>query len=458
MNKLKNKYPNADIFIISSLLLLVFWMFCTKMIIKMDDGHFMGILANNNFSLAEWLRLRYETLSGRTVAEAMMMTFLNAPHILWKLFGFALFEYIIYFIYKISLAFNKQAENRHLAVMSCCSVFLIFIGVLNAGAFWFAGSFTFLVPCTFMLITISPAVFDFLGIDYHFIHKIIAVPCAVVASSQEQASVCTCSFLVCLFIFSAFKKKLHITSFTPFIPAVAGTVYLLTSPGVANRGTQQASDSFEAFTQFGLTQKLLLGFTNYCSYTFFISIIITLLFTILLCAVLFEFYKDNKRIKKLTYIIFAAVVFAALIYNIIHRAAAKSSVDANIQKAFTNNEINIWVYLTAAVCGLVIVLWAVAVFLILKKNFSAGITVGLLCCAAIGCGLMMGFSSSIFASGKRVFFYSELLMIIACTVLYSNLRPSKFSKIILRVSSAAALIFYVFDVFNMCFIEIPIMN
>lgn len=455
MNKFKNKYPNADIFLLFSVLLFLFWLFCTKLIVKMDDGHFMGILANEDFSLAEWLKNRYETVSGRTMGEALMMTFLKSDIVLWKIFGFLLFEYIIYFLYKLS---PEAAEPRKNALISCSAVFLVFIGVLNAGAFWFAGSFTFLVPCTFMLIAVTPALFDVLEVKYHPVQRIIAVPCAVVAASQEQAAVCTCAILICVFIYALIKKKLHITSYLPFPVAVGATIYLLTAPGVTNRGLQQAADSFKEYADFGIIKKLILGFSNYSSYTFFFSVIVTVLFTVLLSAVVCELYENNKNIKKLCVASTASVVFVVSVYNLIHFLIAKQSVDTYMKKAFMNNDLGAGVYITTVLAALIVTLWGVMTILLMKKNQSAGFVTGLFGCASLGCGLIMGFSSSIYASGKRVFFFSEIFMIAACVLLFSKLKPSKFSDVFLRIWVSLSLIFYALDVINFLFMEIPIMN
>ncbi len=454
MNKLKNRYPNADIFLFFSVIFLVFWLFCTKLIVKMDDGHFMGILANENFTLGEWLKNRYETVSGRTTGEALMMTFLKSDIILWKLFGFALFEYIIYFLCKLS---SKTENTRNAVLISCSAVFIVFAGVLNAGAFWFAGSFTFLVPCTFMLITVTPALFDVLEIEYHPVQKIIAVPCAAVAASQEQAAVCTCAILICIFIYSLIKKKLYITSYFSFPVAAAAAVYLLTAPGVANRGLQQAEDSFKAYAGFGLIKKLLLGFSNYGSYTFFFSVIVTVLFTALLSKAVCELY-ESKNIKRLCTVTTATVVFTVSVYNLIHFLIAGQSVDSYMKQAFTENTLNAGVYITIALTALIIGLWGTLIILLIKKNSSVGFITGLFGCAALGCGLIMGFSSSIYASGKRVFFFSEIFMIAACVLLFSKLKPSKFSDVFLRIWVSVSLIFYGLDVINFLFMEIPIMN
>lgn len=458
MNRIKNKYPNSDIFVFSAVLLLTFWLICTKLIVKMDDGHFMGILANDDFSLREWLKLRYETVSGRTVAEATMMTFLNKSPLLWKLFGFALFEYIIYFIYKIALCFDKHNNSRKIATVSCCSVFLIFIGVLNAGAFWFAGSFTFLIPCTFMLITVTPALFDFLDLRYSRWQKAVAFFCSVLAASQEQSAVCTCALLICLFIFSAAKKKLNISSYLPVLPASAATFYLLASPGAANRGIQQAASSFEAFSDFGIAEKLLLGFSTYFSYTFFFSVFVTLLFSFLLSAVTYTLYKSDKKLSAFARLSPVCVALVSVFYNLLHFVINGKSVDSMLKEAFINNELNAWVYSTVGLCGAVILLWAFMLILILKKNNLTGLTVGLLCCAALGCGIMIGFSSSVYASGKRVFFFTEIFMVFACIILFSNLTPGKLSRLFFCIITASAVIFYMIDFINLLFLEIPIMN
>lgn len=458
MKALKNKYPNINIFLCLSALMLAFWIFCTKLIIKMDDGHFMGILANEGFSLTEWLKLRYETLSGRTTGEALMMTLLKANPILWKLFGFALCEYTVYFIYKISLSFGSNQLSKELSVLSGCSVFLIFVGVLNAGLFWFAGSFTFFVPCAFMFITLTPAIFDVLGISCSPVIRALAFPCAVLAASQEQAAVCTCAMLLILCVISVIIKKFRVTAFLPALISLAAMIYLLSSPGAKNRGLIQAEESFEAFLSFGIFKKLLLGFTNYCSYTFYISYFTAAMFTALLCTAVYGLYKDNKKAKRLVFIPPAYLIFVTAIYNGLHFVFAKESIDANIKHSFTDNEINLWIYLTAIVCGIMILFWAAMIILLLKKNPAAGIATGIICCAAAGCGLMIGFSSSVFASGKRVFFYSEILMIIACIILFACIKQAKASKVFFRILVAAAGVFYIFNAVNLMFIELPVMN
>ena len=73
--------------------------FCTvftRLILKTDDGHFLGILHRNGFTVTSWLHERYTTVSGRIVGEWLMINFLRLPLIFWKLFIAALIIYIMY--------------------------------------------------------------------------------------------------------------------------------------------------------------------------------------------------------------------------------------------------------------------------------------------------------------------------------------------------------------------------
>ena len=79
--------------------------FCTvftRLILKTDDGHFLGILHRNGFTVTSWLHERYTTVSGRIVGEWLMINFLRLPLIFCKLFIAALIIYIMYFLCRLS--------------------------------------------------------------------------------------------------------------------------------------------------------------------------------------------------------------------------------------------------------------------------------------------------------------------------------------------------------------------
>ena len=65
----------------------LFYLIFTKIILKSDDGHFIGIINDEGFNTFEWLRMRYETISGRTFCELLTVFFLSKHIILWKIFS-----------------------------------------------------------------------------------------------------------------------------------------------------------------------------------------------------------------------------------------------------------------------------------------------------------------------------------------------------------------------------------
>lgn len=98
--------------------------FCTvftRLILKTDDGHFLGILHRNGFTVTSWLHERYTTVSGRIVGEWLMINFLRLPLIFWKLFIAALIIYIMYFLCRLSdFSAKRQAQNRDISLPAQC--------------------------------------------------------------------------------------------------------------------------------------------------------------------------------------------------------------------------------------------------------------------------------------------------------------------------------------------------
>lgn len=86
----------------------VFCTVFTRLILKTDDGHFLGILHRNGFTVTSWLHERYTTVSGRIVGEWLMINFLRLPLIFWKLFIAALIIYIMYFLCRLSDFFGER--------------------------------------------------------------------------------------------------------------------------------------------------------------------------------------------------------------------------------------------------------------------------------------------------------------------------------------------------------------
>lgn len=244
----------------------VFCTVFTRLILKTDDGHFLGILHRNGFTVTSWLHERYTTVSGRIVGEWLMINFLRLPLIFWKLFIAALIIYIMYFLCRLSDFLGEKTDIRQRYIFACSVPLAVFLPCLNPSVFWFAGSFTFLVPFTALLITVTPLTFEVFGGRVNSMAYVAAAIASVVAASQEQSCAAALALQVILLIFSAYQCKLGFRQFIPLLPSAVSAAVLVLSPGLRGRGAMEAASGFERFSKMNIFERLLCGFSNYFAF------------------------------------------------------------------------------------------------------------------------------------------------------------------------------------------------
>ena len=111
---MKNKIYQHRIVCGFGALMFLFYLLFTKLILKSDDGHFLGIINEAGFNIFDWLRLRYETISGRTFCELLTALFLSENIIYWKIFSSALWVVFALILIKITSAFGIVGDDTGL--------------------------------------------------------------------------------------------------------------------------------------------------------------------------------------------------------------------------------------------------------------------------------------------------------------------------------------------------------
>ena len=81
----------------------------------------------------------------------------------------------------------------------------------------------------------------------------------------------------------------------------------------------------------------------------------------------------------------------------------------------------------------------------------------LLAVAAVMSAVVLGFSSSVYASGQRVFFFTDVLTLFASAVLISD-GKSKKNIYVYNTAVIIAVIMLIVNCFNFALLEIPIMG
>lgn len=456
--KLK-EFQNSPCSIIAafSAAVLFFCTVFTRLILKTDDGHFLGILHRNGFTVTSWLHERYTTVSGRIVGEWLMINFLRLPLIFWKLFIAALIIYIMYFLCRLSdFSAKRQAQTeiylRLLGAVGSISAMPQPVGVL---------------VCRFVYISRSVRRPAYHGDTSHirgirrarefysicrrrdcFCRRGIsrAVMCRSARAAGDSAD------------FSAYQRRLRFRQFIPLLPSAVSAAVLVFSPGLRGRGAMEAASGFERFSKMNIFEKLLCGFSNYFAFSFFFSLITTAVFLVLLGASVYEAFGGSRRIKIISSIfaIFALVLCVGV--NAAYIIIRRTTPDKGFEKMFKSGNYLPLELAVIALCFVFLFSIFILIAALIKKNKKLGFTVGVLFSAAVCCAAVLGFSSSVYASGQRVFYFTEMFTLIACAAMYSSLSDSKAKKFAGYAVPTAAFIFYIINCFTYTFLEIPTMG
>ena len=458
---------NDNVLLRYSIVITAFVFILNRLFFKMDDGNFLGIALNPEFTYFDFLKERYNTVSGRTTGEFLVMFFLRNNQMLYKLSHSALLIYIAWFWSRISDCFanagNLSKQKRH--TFACFGLFLMFVSCLNPAVFWYAGSFSYLWPFAGVLITIYPILFYVLEGNVSKKSICASLLFAPLATAQEQS----CAALIFLYIvligvllFSDRDFKFRLV--LPLIPAILCTVWLFSAPGMQGRTAMEASSGFERYFTMGLPEKLLAGFSVFYANTFYLSFALTILLGALLSFALYQEFKclqpwDKKdSIGRVLIGSNLFIIFNSVVLNAVIAVISRKLPHITVREVFINGESNayFWIlFISSSIALSILLIMAIILFV---KNPRLGGFVLLFLAAAFGCGMAMSFSSSIFASGQRVFFYTNAFIITACVVLISTLPNNKHTNKIYNCAATYAAITFIVDVFAFSFIELPLMG
>ena len=429
----------------------LFYLCCTRLLVKTDDGHFLGILRDPAFAPGAWLRARYQTVSGRTISEALMMTFLRAPLVCWKLASAALLCAVMWFFCKVAVAFSGRAPAREPIAFACACVLLALPTCMGAGAFWFAGSFTYLWPAAALVICVMPLVFGALEVPFPPWLYALSFLAAPVAASQEQAAAATVALLLCLNAILLLRKRWRVWAALPLAPAVACAYFLLTAPGARLRSAAEAAGGFPAFAALSAPEKLLCGLSNYAAYALFLSLPAMAVFLLTL-------YQSLRACRRAALIHGLCALLLCLGGNAACLAARRRVPDQLFERMFLSGRYDAFALALIAASALFFLSVLVLLVLLARRRGAAGLGAGLCFAAAVCCGVVPGFSGSVFASGQRIFFFSDLFLLLAAVILSGGAEDTKAANRVRRGACLLAGGFAVFYVLGFKVLEIPPMG
>lgn len=444
--------------IVFGVIITVFSLVFLRLFIKTDDGNFLGIVASPDFAYSEWLVQRYNTVSGRTVGEFLLAFFLRHNIVFWKLANSAVIIYIVYFWCRLSECFNGEYTLYERRLFCCCALFMMLVSCLNPGAFWFAGSFSYLWPFAGILLTVSPLVFYLFNIKLSRAEVVISCVSALIGTMQEQSAACCTAIYVILIVLIARKKlKLKPLMLIPLIIILMSDYLLLSSPGISGRIEMEAKSGFGRYSDFNVLQKLSCGLSVFFANSFYLSFFLIIVFVFLLCEMI-SCKTHKKRYTNLLRVARAAACVVCVVLNLIVSLSENALPHMIFRKAFLNGEFGIGFYVLFCFGCILSIIILIMLIVLIVYDKAMGTAVGLCAAAGFFSAIAISFSPTVFASGQRVAFYTNMFVITACVIMISSVRKSKITERIYKASVVYACISFAVECIAFSVAEIPLMG
>ncbi len=386
--------------------------------VNSEDINFASL--NLNLSLSEFLTYCYQNRNGRFFVQTLYY-YSNYLNNFWKWICSICITVCAFLIYKFT-TYNKTFDNRDktiLAYLSCFSILIINFEILSPSLFWVTGAYSYLIPYTVGLIGFSPFLFTLQSEDYKpkKISLLYLIPAILAIFGQEQVGLCFLGFaLIVLIYLTISKRNIPKLLWVIFISSLTVQFIAITAPGTAVRYASEVNRWFPEFSNLDLINRL-----STSSFFLFNTIInqwylVLILLWIILATLL---RKNNIDIlsKVISLLLYLYSFIMCLKFFKIPNPKITDNITVFLEKIFTFHFINpstsqsILYYIPYVFWAIGILLIPISIFLIFKKTKQSIFFISLFLAAIASISLMV-FSPTLFISGGRTSFVSNMLLII----------------------------------------------
>lgn len=391
-----------------------------------DDAWFYNI--GTQMKLADFIAMRYEVWTSRLLIEAVMMTLLQLPHIVWAVTDSLMAVLLIHCLIELI----PDDKNSFTILIPIC-LFVIYPVYYFRSAGWYATTLNYLWPMAtgFYVLRWMNTSFRNEGKPNPWQFAAMMI-CLVFTVNQEQMCALIFGFGLFGLLFSYVKNhRINALILISFAISVLGLLFMMLCPGNAVRTAQEMATWYPAYENYGLAEKAVLSILSTFSSFSYHKVFVIHLF---LGLIIFLAYKTgNRKLTALSVIPFGG--FGMLnVMSLINSHTGHSFVPVLAQ--FTG-PVEGSVITGASLIYLVLVLavFAVLVYVMfcvfsLSDFLFTGITV----CAALCERFVMGFSPTVFASGDRTFLLTYLLFLfldvwIICGIHHKRLGNSRVNSL-----------------------------
>ncbi len=406
-----------------------------------DDTTYIEQLSS--MKIFDWLYMRVKTWQPRIISDFLIAIFnFNMP--VWKFATTIITALLMFFICNFSQDTLNKREYVYSCIISFASFFLINIGSLNASVFWYTGSFNYLWPSLFMIIALMP----FYRADINkpvkckFIYILAAVCSALIGYNEQFFAVAIGFGAFTFFLLILEKRKIPVYLIIQYILILINAGIFFKLGGVSIRRSAEVI-YFKDYDMLSFADKIFLG-VNWGNYQVFNNWNILFFIPAGLIFIIGLNKFNSSALKKALF----AVPMIVIGLSIVRLEYIAPNIFGNIYKIFdtmyiqpTDNLIKPLELFPSLFCMTIILYMAVLIFYAFE-NKAEGLSNVALYLASLCSGYILGFSPTIFESGLRIFFISDILIVLLISNLTKELfkfEIKKWFKIIVFLLFAVSL-------------------
>ena len=347
-----------------------------------DDLWFINNYTGNPLSFAY---MRYMQWSSRFLIEMVLVFIASLPLIVWKVLDTLMIVLLFYSGNKL-----LNIKNRKILIFEIFLIMILPWKVFGETG-WIATTLNYTWPITLGFYGFSILLEE----KTNFLKQIISFFCIIFACNQEQMCCVMLAFIIICFCIRTFQKKNNKVFLIPFIICILMGVLHIIFPGNSMRQISEMQTWYPAYQNFDVLDKISIGIISTVTAILFDFRIIYIAFI----GMLILYIKYLPLNKKLSYIIqFILVCF--IFINIYPFDSTQlmfySKAQESIVIAFMNFVLPVLLFS---------LLISIVIYLILKTKNKYNYMFVLLFLSGICSRLILGFSPTVYASGKRTVIY-----------------------------------------------------
>ena len=400
-DKLKNKL-NSNInylyilFFIGVFILHLFFRFSND-----DINYFNTIL--DKMSLNKFIIMRYNTWTSRIIIESVLVVISRYIY-LWRIIDSLMMVLLFYSINKLCF---KKNNLKNMFIVALMVLIYPLIDLTGAG---FASCTTnYLWPLSLMFFSFLPYRYIILKEKINNRKMIMCILSLIYACNQEQ---CVCIIFVVsliMLILNIKNKSDYKYPLISLIISIVSLVFILTCPGNELRSIIEMNKWYPDYINANIMDKIYLAIVSSVSILVSNGIVLWLFSLILFIVIISIKVRLIDRIISFILLIITTILSGFRFVSLLLRNSYvifdyRTSIGHVFTFSFSN-------FLVLFLCLLLFICIFYLLYVIYNKRSLIYIFIILLGC---GTRIMIGFSPTIFASGRRtaIFLYYSIIMVI----------------------------------------------